>query len=219
MRKRCSTCKCLEEESSVQFYKRTKSDPNARFYCRKCKPEKKRKNEIKNEVDRFKAVCQPEVERLDEERKIKFNEFNKTETAKKGRRRYENTNKGKGACSIRTYNHRMRSMKTGSLCQNVSEEEKMAIGRFYRMCPVGFQVDHIIPLCKGGKHELSNLQYLSIEQHRKKSAKERTKIAKVKVKEIYPFTPVCEQPTEIQVGPKKRNKGSKFKRVRRLVEK
>lgn len=30
----------------------------------------------------------------------------------------------------------------------------------YQNCPVGFQVDHILPLAKGGRHVAENLQYL-----------------------------------------------------------
>lgn len=49
-----------------------------------------------------------------------------------------------------------------------------AIREFYVNCPVGYEVDHIIPL-KGkyvtGLHVLENLQYLTREENRKKSNK------------------------------------------------
>ena len=50
-------------------------------------------------------------------------------------------------------------------------EERLAIGRFYRMKPPGHEVDHIILVSKGGKHELKNLQYLTIEENRRKHDK------------------------------------------------
>lgn len=46
--------------------------------------------------------------------------------------------------------------------------DKDNIKKFYVNCPEGYHVDHIIPLCKGGKHHVSNLQYLTPEQNREK---------------------------------------------------
>ena len=46
-----------------------------------------------------------------------------------------------------------------------------AIQQFYANCPEGYEVDHIIPLSKGGFHSLENLQYLTISENRKKSNK------------------------------------------------
>lgn len=43
--------------------------------------------------------------------------------------------------------------------------------QFYLNCPEGHEVDHIIPISKGGLHCLSNLQYLTISENRKKSNK------------------------------------------------
>lgn len=49
--------------------------------------------------------------------------------------------------------------------------DKHAIREFYRNCPEGYEVDHIIPL-RGeivcGLHVLSNLQYLPVEVNRRK---------------------------------------------------
>ncbi len=48
------------------------------------------------------------------------------------------------------------------------------IENFYRNCPPGYEVDHIIPL-QGeevtGLHVLSNLQYLTVSENRRKSNK------------------------------------------------
>lgn len=42
---------------------------------------------------------------------------------------------------------------------------------FYLNCPKGYEVDHIVPISKGGLHCLENLQYLTIHENRKKSNK------------------------------------------------
>jgi len=49
--------------------------------------------------------------------------------------------------------------------------DKKAIQKFYLNCPEGYEVDHIIPISKGGLHCLSNLQYLTISENRRKSNK------------------------------------------------
>lgn len=46
-----------------------------------------------------------------------------------------------------------------------------AIQEFYLNCPKGYEVDHRIPISKGGMHSLENLQYLTISENRKKSNK------------------------------------------------
>jgi hypothetical protein len=43
--------------------------------------------------------------------------------------------------------------------------------QFYINCPDGHEVDHIIPVSKGGLHCLENLQYLTISENRRKSNK------------------------------------------------
>ena len=46
-----------------------------------------------------------------------------------------------------------------------------ALQQFYLECPEGHEVDHIIPVSKGGLHSLENLQYLTISENRRKSNK------------------------------------------------
>ncbi|MDW8849904.1 HNH endonuclease signature motif containing protein [Flavobacterium sp. MMLR14_040] len=43
----------------------------------------------------------------------------------------------------------------------------------YKATPKGYQIDHIIPLSEGGTDEPYNMQLLTIEQHKQKTAKER----------------------------------------------
>ena len=55
--------------------------------------------------------------------------------------------------------------------QTPDNVNKKALQEFYLNCPEGYEVDHIIPVSKGGLHCLSNLQYLTISENRKKSNK------------------------------------------------
>ncbi len=46
--------------------------------------------------------------------------------------------------------------------------DKQKIREIYINCPVGYEVDHIVPLSKGGLHHQDNLQYLLKEENRRK---------------------------------------------------
>jgi hypothetical protein len=52
--------------------------------------------------------------------------------------------------------------------QTPIDADRKAIKEFYKNCPEGYEVDHIIAISKGGLHTLSNLQYLTITENRKK---------------------------------------------------
>jgi 5-methylcytosine-specific restriction endonuclease McrA len=49
--------------------------------------------------------------------------------------------------------------------------EQDMIERFYDECPKGYHVDHIIPIARGGKHEMANLQWMTSEENLKKNAR------------------------------------------------
>ena len=55
--------------------------------------------------------------------------------------------------------------------QTPADENISALQEYYANCPKGYEVDHIIPISKGGLHSLSNLQYLTKEDNRRKSNK------------------------------------------------
>lgn len=52
-----------------------------------------------------------------------------------------------------------------------SNADKALIKEIYANCPPGHEVDHIIPLAKGGLHHQDNLQYLTVRENRSKGAK------------------------------------------------
>ena len=49
--------------------------------------------------------------------------------------------------------------------------DRKAIERFYSECPKGFEVDHIIPISRGGLHILENLQHLTSFENKSKGKK------------------------------------------------
>lgn len=55
--------------------------------------------------------------------------------------------------------------------QTPLDADLAAIKQFYIDCPPGYEVDHIIPISKGGLHILENLQYLTAKENRQKSNK------------------------------------------------
>lgn len=55
--------------------------------------------------------------------------------------------------------------------RGLSRHERRQIARFYAKRPKGYEVDHIRPLSKGGRHRLKNLQYLPRSENRQKGAK------------------------------------------------
>lgn len=87
---------------------------------------------------------------------------------KKLQKKYFDSEKGQYAISKRESNRRN---KFETAKEGITWEEKKLIGRFYINCPKDYEVDHIIPVSKDGKHTLSNLQYLTKEENRRKSAK------------------------------------------------
>ena len=64
--------------------------------------------------------------------------------------------------------HRYMAKKKNQTPDNVDVKE---LQQFYLNCPKGYEVDHIIPISKGGLHCIENLQYLTISENRKKSNK------------------------------------------------
>jgi len=64
-----------------------------------------------------------------------------------------------------------RRAKKKNQTPDLTQEEKNKIKEIYLKCPEGYEVDHIIPISKGGLHHPNNLQILSITENRKKHNK------------------------------------------------
>lgn len=61
------------------------------------------------------------------------------------------------------------NMKNASI--ELTIEERIKIKGIYLNCPDGYEVDHVIPISKGGKHHPDNLQYLTVAENRRKHNK------------------------------------------------
>ena len=103
-------------------------------------------------------------------RRARWNKWTKNnyERFKKNQKKYFESEKGKYAISKKSIIRR-RNIKSDE--KELSWEEKILIGRFYKNCPKGYEVDHIYPISKGGKHRLNNLQYLTKSDNCSKGAK------------------------------------------------
>lgn len=55
--------------------------------------------------------------------------------------------------------------------QTPVDEDLGSIRDFYLKCPPGYEVDHIVPISKGGLHSLLNLQYLTSTENKRKGNK------------------------------------------------
>lgn len=118
-------------------------------------------------VKRCKKVLKPLVEKwrlLRCEKCNKWAEENR-EKARNSVRRFFKTEKGKDL-AIKSSLIRCKRLKKA--CIGLGKEEEEKIREFYKNCPIGFEVDHIIPISRKGKHRLNNLQYLTREENLKK---------------------------------------------------
>jgi len=55
--------------------------------------------------------------------------------------------------------------------QTPADANLILMKQIYENCPEGYEVDHIIPISKGGLHHQDNLQYLPWQTNRRKSNK------------------------------------------------
>lgn len=87
--------------------------------------------------------------------------------------KYSKSRKGKIVIRRRS---KKRSEREKLASLGLTWEDKVLIREFYENCPSGYEVDHIIALADGGKHCLSNLQYLTPEEHKIKHKKKPGKV-------------------------------------------
>jgi len=150
MKKVCKQCKI--EKSLLEFHKHKQCKYGVKNTCKPCT------NLINKEY-----VSRPEVKI---HRANKQKEYRNSNPER--HRKYVNNWRKKNLHVDAEYQARRRQRKKKALLYS---NQKKDILTFYKNCPPGHHVDHIIPL-KGknvsGLHCLENLQYLSIIENLKK---------------------------------------------------
>lgn len=79
---------------------------------------------------------------------------------------YRKTERGRGLRSACLAKRRARIKAV-----KLDYAQESLIKMIYAHCPLGYEVDHILPIAKGGGHEPDNLQYLLSIENKKKGAR------------------------------------------------
>lgn len=185
MTKYCS--KCDNTKSLVEFGKNRSTRDGLTSYCKLCKKELSRKYREENyekSKESLRASYHKHIEKREAYRKAYRVDPEKQAIEKAYRTRYNIENKDKIIEYRKEWQSRPESKRLKCAAQNKRRATKLnatpswadlkAIQEFYKGCPQGYHVDHIIPLqgknvC--GLHVLDNLQYLTAEENLKKGNK------------------------------------------------
>lgn len=121
-------------------------------------------------IKRCECFVKPAVDEYLDRRRQKINKWNKDnpEKLKESQKKYFKSLKGRLA---RFKVNCIRRSKFKHWRNNLTKLEKKAIILIYASRPPGYEVDHIIPISKGGPHHPSNLRVITRQENRKKSAK------------------------------------------------
>lgn len=116
-------------------------------------------------VKRAQEMMKPVVEeKRQEEKQYRYDwQCNNYRKFRDSQKKYDETDKGQKARDKCNRNRKERMKKAS---ENTSWDEMILIREFYENCPEGYEVDHIMPISKGGLHKLSNLQYLTWEDNK-----------------------------------------------------
>lgn len=175
MERECVQCLKFKHESTTQYAKRIKKSFNYPFYCQACRkypipfeeilfkrelPKiiEERKKEIRTIISRYKKdkelslASEKTRNEQKEKRKLYRQEYLKSEIGK------ENQKKG--------WIKRKLTLKKALI--GIPKYEIKLVKEFYENRPLGYEIDHIIPISKGGKHSIDNLRYIKNEDHKHK---------------------------------------------------
>ena len=155
-------CKTCSKSLSRQYHENNKEKAKASLRA------SYHKNKEAREAYRAKYRADPAKQAIEKASKKLYGEANR-EKINEYNAYYRSTQAGR---KIRLHHQNLRTERIERATPPWADLE--AIKEFYKNCPEGCEVDHIIPLqgknvC--GLHILENLQYLSITENRRKSNK------------------------------------------------
>ena len=173
-------CTCCGEEKPVEEFRtqrqnRTRKDGTSYVeiikhnQCKACENEKAKKRWRENpEVQKTqleqakKRWCENPEWRESRLEKSKKRYKENREYRRQQNREYHRKNTKRFMALVKARKHRMKSLP----------EHRKEISYIYEdAAAIGYHVDHIVPISKGGKHEPSNLQIVSPAYNRSKGAK------------------------------------------------
>jgi len=168
-RKKCKICKEFTFENSVSYYKRTKDPKNPLPYlCKDCLKIQRKQNPTEKDIkNREKEAIRRNKKR---NLRLQFVEFNKKVNTCHFLLEQRNRLNEQRKIYWKIQGALIRSKRAKALI-DISNQEKTLIKEFYEKCPLNFHVDHIIPISKGGKHCIKNLQYLPAKDNLTKNKK------------------------------------------------
>ena len=174
--------KCRQPKDLSQFVKNKQAKDGLYYQCKFCtkKYREKTKDAIKHYQKKYAEIEKQSIKEYQE----KWRESNKLYT-KEYNKKYKEENRQKIRALKKVYRDKYRgkmkakkakrtALKLKATPKWLNKEDFKQIEDFYKNCPKGYEVDHIIPL-RGkninGLHVLWNLQYLTQEENRVKSNK------------------------------------------------
>lgn len=147
---------------------------SGKYCCRKCANTRVRTNEVKQKISesvkqgiqsgKIPTGCSKGVKHKTprtQEHAEKISVGIKQRWDEKGRKTLEQKKAGVKA-SVYAYRARKRNAIPADADLNL-------IKKIYESCPAGYQIDHIVPLSKGGLHHQDNLQYLPAKDNQSKN--------------------------------------------------
>ena len=161
---------CISEQSRKKYEENPEQAKERARRYREENPEKvkeQKRKERENNLDRYQEYLRQYYQENQEtikERSRKHYEEN-TERHQECARQWRKENIGKK----RSYEAKRRALEKSTSTTDPWELQQIAL--FYKDCPKGRHVDHILPLALGGCHELSNLQHLKNRLNESKGAK------------------------------------------------